>query len=182
MGGFFKGRRRKLGIVTLAIALLLMGAYLRSQKYIEAATIRLNENRILAGCSNRGSFRLITLRYIAQTPSHTDFPIGTVKRERATVISNARKFAYDPAEIFFPVFFGCEMEWHANRQLLGFAFAEVTVEELAEGTAWKIPYLPIILFMTFVSSYFLLLNSRTRKPERENDDCSSVEDCMQSAT
>lgn len=143
MGGFFDGKRRTIGIATLAIALLLMGAWGRSQKYVESGTIRLSENRLLAGCSNRGSLRLITLQIIGEWPSDAEFPTGTVKWERATVVSNAPKVMENPFEIFHPIFRNCN-DLNLN----------------VKSSDWEIPYLPAILFMTFVSSFLLLVNPR----------------------
>ena len=168
MGSFFEGRRRKFGIFLLAFALLLMGAWIRSQKYIESGTFRLAENRFLAGCSMQGSFRVMTLKVFGQTPGAAEFPVGTIRRERATIISHDPKKKEDPAEIFFPVLFGADLEWRAKRQLLGFCFVEAILDDEEESSrlecsAWKIPYLPVILFMTLVSSYFLLVIPRSRK-------------------
>ena len=174
MGSFFNGRRRKLGIFLLAFACLLMGAWIRSQKYIESGTFRLSENRFLAGCSMQGSFRVMSLKVFGQTPGDAGFPVGTVRWARATIISHVPNGMEDPAEIFFPVLFGVDLEWRAKRQLLGFCFAKAILDDEEESSrcecsAWKIPYLPVILFVTLIASCFLLVIPRSRKTQKEND-------------
>ena len=165
MREFFRGWKRKAGVMTLLMALGLMGAWIRSQMYIESGVIRLNEDQVLAGCSNRGSFRLITFQYFGKIPSNDAFPIGIAKWERATVISNDLTFMEDPDEIFVPVFFRLNTKWHSDWQLLGFRFVEATLSDGSpvevKCSAWKIPYWSVTINLTLLS--FWLLVSKPRK-------------------
>ena len=118
----------------------------------------------------------MSLKFLGQTTGSAEFHVGTVRWERATIISHDPKGKKDPAEIFFPVLFGVELEWRTKRQLLGFCFVEAILDDVEESSqlecsAWKIPYLPVVLFMTLVASYFLLLIPRSRKTQKEDDNC-----------
>ncbi|WP_010581632.1 hypothetical protein [Schlesneria paludicola] len=147
MGEFFRGWKRKLGVVTLLLACGFLAAWVRSQSSLDAL-FRLN-----------------------QTNTHGVISVhGRVSWERIWPIRNPR-----PSRWLYRVndqpgleesWEGYELHWRVAG--LGFDFSAFCNEEVVasgprwiqEFESWTIPYWAIVLPLTLLSAHLLLGKSR----------------------
>ena len=166
MGEFFKGWRRKAGLVTLAMALVLMVAWMRSAIICDELMI-----------PYRGSLHFIDSRN------------GRLEWTRL-IPSPVRWGEYDPykypiAWISFPVpgeldiedlWAGCDVEW--KWELGGFEFVLEAIGESGDRNkreSWAIPYWSLVLPLTLLSAWLILVKARNEKRTRAPIDSRSHE-------
>jgi hypothetical protein len=149
---FFQGWRRKAGLVTLAIALLVMAGWLRTRVITDAVTI-IHEDSIhtFHGFGGR-------VGWLRLTPvSGRRLPIQGTYSIRWTRGDALRPFVTnpDPFENF-----SAEWEWNRRWQWCGFDFASTAGPTAA---MWIIPYWSPSLPLTLLSAWLLLGKRRPVK-------------------
>ena len=133
MGEFFKGWRRKAGLVTLAMACVLMVAWIRSMGYQDAVII-FGEKRCLMIASANGS-----ASWVAEEPSWV---------------------AEEPSEET-PSFNRPTWRW-INRPITSDNGNEIHATHVL-GTPRFIQYAPIVLPLTLLSAWLILIKPRKAK-------------------
>ena len=143
MGEFFKGWRRKTGVVTLAIACMFMAAWVRS-------TISGDEVTYASGATS--------CRIIALVDGHLAWL--SFDDIRPTLVP---KFPYWSAESFqkFDKFYnGKSKTW--NWRFCGFAVG--TAQNPGKTTIFVVSFCSIVIPLTLLSGYLLLAKPRPAKP------------------
>ena len=158
MGDFFKGWRRKTGLLLLVMAMPISMAWLRSFHVIDGVSLSLGIR-----CDMIQSFDG-TLCWKRTNPRHNNVSIerysdGIVRRKSAARWSNV----------------DVERRW----RWLGFDFGATTQYESWSPSYcefWVIPYWSLVMPPTFLSAYLLLIKPRAVKRPVTNQDAARAGD------
>ena len=132
MGEFFRGWRRRSGLAALAIALALMGGWMRSFVYCEIISFRRDPHHIHMIFSNNAA-------------------VGWASLESEDDLGDF----YEIADVQINVWEGTKTEWHWN--WFGFDFGKSIVDSTNESFAlWSIPYWAFTFPMTLITAFLLL--------------------------
>jgi len=152
MREFFKGWRRKAGIVTLVTALMFVSAWVRSLTFIEGVSIPLGMKQSASLVSIDSSLVWLTQR----GDQSFLFPQFT-----------SRRFSDFDDRVFENPFF--EWRWKS----CGFGFG-VSIDgtkqvgnqmiQMTPGTLAVIPFWPITASLTLLAAYLLLAKTRVARP------------------
>lgn len=145
MGGFFHGWRRKTGCVTLVMAGVLMGAWLRSREFVDEIRctsfgrrhlISLHQGRGTWSAWNEKEGDVRLANWISRTPN-PPLDIDSLRRGQAEVhaVDLARDASLDMND------------WESA------AFLD---EESRRFRKWEFRYWPIVLPLTLLSAYLIL--------------------------
>jgi len=144
---FFHGWRRKIGVVTLLMACVLMAGWVRSLFFADSVTIRgrmsLDYNRVSSAGSN-----IVWLQAsgFGGRPRQKSEPI-LIWRHNALPANNVRLVA--------PKF-----KW----KFAGFAFQERPMSQEAVFKTLFVPYWSIVIPLTLLAAWLLLSKPRVSKP------------------
>jgi len=149
MGDFFKGWRRKIGVVTLLMALVAMGGWIRSQFIGDSMWFDNTFGRLHFGLASTQSDILIASSIDDGSQLRSSFP----------------KFATTEAD-GFQENLDRQFEWHWR--VLGFGHGE-SIRGLRSPRGfqiWAIPYWSIVIPLTLLTAYLLLAKPRPNKPKK----------------
>jgi len=141
MGDYFKPLRRKIGVVMLVMACVLLAAWVRSGFVSDLFCIQNSETRTQVFVCHKGQ-----LFWCGRLPS--DF-----EQFHSIVPSGA-----DPLKLIMD---GHRWSW------LGFQFVEGNLRGDATQpiVCWILPWFPIVIPLTLLSAYLLLSRPRVAKPK-----------------
>ena len=145
MREFFRGWRRKVGCVTLSLACMAMGAWIRSLVVKDEISVRKNVGITTHFISNRS--RLGWKSVTIDDPLSTNFTINFY-------------FAKPAKEDDF--YRGHDVRWKWRWRCCGFEFGRFTPNgpRWAEDI-WIVPYWSIVTPLTLISAFLLLKKPKT---------------------
>ena len=146
MREFFSGWRRKIGVLTLVMACVLMAGWVKSILAIDIAVIPFQANSAVTVFSED---QLFGVQYQFE-------PLGLHRTTRLSWVSHAT--AHHISKNLFP---DARLTWHYR--IRGFGCAEYL--EIRENGSrlifWLIPYWSIVLPLTLFSAFLLLSKPKT---------------------
>lgn len=148
--GYFKPLRRKLGVVTLVMACVLMVGWVRSHSDDDRVYCPLGANTYCSLRSSDGTVILLRADQMKSTlvPTHPGWFRKAYNRPTRVIdeIENSLKI----------------LPWQWER----FGFGTITFEAVSvyRLTALKIPYWSLVIPLTLLSAWLLLSKSRAGKP------------------
>ena len=164
MGAFFFGWRRKTGMLTLLMALVFMGGWIRGFAFCDIATYSYIQGwqRLNASC-----YGLVWSRF---KNDDINVKYGNELQVEHHPLKNASGIpsANGPHPVDFH--FSSEDDetiWHW--QAFGFHFGEaVGIKDQLRMSLWAIPYWSIVVPLTLLSAFLLLTKPQTTKPGSEH--------------
>jgi len=155
MGDFFKGWRRKMGVMTLVMALVFMAGWVRSLTCYDAVGYR---------WSNVEQVDFISFQSVLylwnQYPSATSTTLRIASNRTYPIHWYSYRLPKDGL-----VLSSANLQW--NWRYFGFGICEnQTTEDQMQSLA--IPYWSIVLPLTLLSAYLLLGKPRVAKPKIES--------------
>jgi hypothetical protein len=135
MREFFRGWRRKIGCVTLLMALAMTGAWFRSLILCDAILIRSGTSWVDAIVSDAG--HLMWADVCDDSPD----PVIQWRQFPATMFRDQES-----------------IEWH--KLWLSFAIGEFRSSKTVVGRIWSAPYCALVVPLTLLSAYLLLWKPR----------------------
>ena len=164
MGEFFRGRKRKIGCVTLVLALVGMGGWMRSRVYADFVTPYRSD-----GCC----------QFVVSAQDSIKW-IKAFEPKVPTVVSPRFGFsipvnAYPDTELE-PIFGGNLITWQWHWHALGFRFGKCHVNVCGgyDVTTWQFPYWSIVIPLAALAA-FLLLISRPKTTHKKLIESAVVE-------
>ena len=142
MGDFFKDRRRKTGLVTLAVACVLTVGWMRSYVIQDALLIPAQDG--FSGIESHGG-SLTWFRWSASQPELS-----------FEWISQDAEFESDPWD-------QVDIAWRF--ELAGFRFGAATAKDSPASrlVLWILPYWSLVLPLTLLSAWLILIKPRKAK-------------------
>lgn len=152
MRDFFNGRRKKFGVVTLVLAVILAGAWIRSRGNVDClAEVATTHNRHIQHdrlCSLRDGIVWVRARNLDTLNPYTEW-YGRLTTGNP-----------EPLQDFV---FGIPFEWRL--EFAGFGYADgLDSSESNSCSLLQIPYYAIVLPLTLLSTCLLLIKPRPPKP------------------
>ncbi len=146
MSEFFKGWRRKAGLVVLLLACALMGAFLRSAAKYDVVWLEMDgtQYRLWSGGSS--------VAFV-----WSDVPLGEVVA--GWVLSDLSEivgFDRDP-------WFGYEVEWRWDGAGFHFGSGLYGGHGGSSVTSYRVPYWSLVLPLTLLSAWLILIKPRKAK-------------------
>ncbi|MDB5344825.1 MAG: hypothetical protein JWP89_3202 [Schlesneria sp.] len=150
MKAFFRGWRRKAGIITLLMACASSSVWLRSFVTTDWLTVpggkRAREP--LKIVSSRGSVAVLPLRYSKLTEAMQTFELSVPKLYSRPAVS----IETQP---------GIWFTWHWKRSGFGYA-----TEDSGRYWLFMFPYWSIVVPLTFLAAYLILWKPKQKEPRR----------------
>ena len=145
MGDFFHGWRRKVGVLTLLLACVLMGGWIRSLTSFEGVAIPRGSGMVSVFGSLLGN--LVWGRF-------DDASMNRIYWESSPLPKSAvQPLAFDQAY---------QVKW----QFCGFGHAIRSVSTTIEAKYWFISYWSIVVPLTLLSAFLLLSNPPKATPKK----------------
>ncbi len=160
MREFFRGWRRKVGCLTLVMACLVTGMWMRSLVYGDFVVV----NRGVHSNDFLSSFQS-GIKWIrsSEPPLPEFFGVNSIWLENPPVVSPRYLFSttdrFDTDETLMPVFGGSVIEWQSHWNGVGFHFGTGLVSR-RQFTVLLIPYWFVTMLVTLLSAYLILWKPR----------------------
>jgi hypothetical protein len=155
---FFRGWRRKAGLVTLVISVALVGAWMRSAIIADVIQLKHEDSYQFIG-SMLGSMRWS--RWTSPSvsgPQHSWVPSFVWDSHDANAFQGD---AFEEAEV--------DWRW----KWLGFEFLHATIRRPSgmngQTSRWSVPYWSLVLPLTVVSAWLLISKPRAAKSAKESN-------------
>jgi len=146
MGEFFKGWRRKVGVMTLVLACVLSVGWVRSQTLVETIEFQSDRRTVQSLISGGGSLCWQTFCE-GEGPKRTHLWLSVTHAESGFRIYSDPDF------------------W--SSYLFGFAYKRLDIWDSQWYRVLMIPYWSIVAPLTLLSAYLLLSKPRIAKPKKE---------------
>ena len=158
MGDYFKPWRRRLGVMTLVMACVFMGGWMRSFSVGDQVGMTIgNSNHFLT--SAKGCFRWTRYRHFVRFSNRTLFHINpTYFSQRPVQWNSSEKLAEEPIEYL-------TINWSWHWLSCGFEFGNGRLPGDTAMGVWAIPYW-IGIPMTGLAAYLLILKPRKSAPNK----------------
>jgi hypothetical protein len=153
MGGFFNGWKRKVGVLTLLMALLLMAGWVRSNLRFDQVTIDCVPHQIRVGAIDGMLFLLIATPEFDRPPAGPLFEWNSVKSSLAS--PNGVPLPYDPWRVYDV---GWRWDWAGFHFGEGESPMQMMIREHLKS--YFVPYWSIVIPLTLLSAYLLLTKPR----------------------
>lgn len=152
MREFFKPWRRKAGCVTLAMACLCAGAWVRSMTIRDVCGLSPRHYWHAEFVSGHGSLRWHRYQLPPTAPPFApyDSPILFHSTEHLAIADYVSRLEDS-------------VDWHWQR--FGMGYGSDRARLIGSAEVWLIPYTMIVIPLTLLSAYLLLSSPRPKKPE-----------------
>ena len=148
MGEFFRGWRRKIGVLTLLMALVLMAGWVRSSTNRDWIAFHAEKHWVVFGSDSQ---RLYCMVDYSKNHVNKDGATWKVPSFGSAVISKNDPLA--PASLD-----DSSHSW--SRYWLGFSIWQKTYWDFYQSTLYVIPYWSVVIPLTLASAFLLLTKPR----------------------
>lgn len=167
MREFFRGCRRKAGCVTLVLACLLMGVWVRSRVYTDGVMVYRDKHVSWFVASSKGGVKWIgaydpegiwsgdSFGWFSHSLKNLD------RKLQPAQFGGNWPVRPEEDEALWPAFYGQDMVWNQHWQMLGFCIGDANLGS-PRVYVRQIPYWSIVLPMTILSAYLILWKPQKR--------------------